>query len=157
MSALTFFFWTDCTRFEQTFRDFCCSLSCAHADSAFVIDDTVPNDVYSALPDETDTRRFRRETGSSNTAWHGDVFKIVFAVHDFFQNLSYCTINTGGNPQTLVWRRQRHEFNPKFSSLEAISRLSYFDLRKNLNIMRMCDESSGIETLISSLKRPHPS
>jgi hypothetical protein len=141
--------------FEQTFRDFCCSLSCAHSRSIWLIDDTVPNDPYSALPNHGDAMRFRAETGSSDLSWHGDVYKTVFAIHDFFPMLSYCTINTGGNPQTLVWKQSRGTaFAPKFNSLEAISRLSFFDFKKNVALMKYCDEATGLGLAINSQRQP---
>jgi hypothetical protein len=63
----------------------------------------------------------------------------VFTIHDFFPNLSYRTIVGRGNPQTVVIRRPRKEFRPKFGDLEKISRLTYYDFiehRSMLNIAR---------------------
>lgn len=142
--------------FEQTFRDFCNSLAVAHDRTVWVIDDTVPSDIYSAWPDQKEAATVRRESfarlsdnvtinGKLKGGWHGDVFKVVFAIHDFFPTLSYCTIMTGGNPQTLVWRTPRTAFAPLFNSLEAISRLTFFDFRRRFDeAMQAVDEEEGL-------------
>ena len=49
--------------FEQVVRDFSNTLLCTHRRSVVIIDDTVPSDVYSALPDENATHRFRKAGG----------------------------------------------------------------------------------------------
>lgn len=131
--------------FEQTFRDFCNALTATHDRSIIIIDDTIPSDVYSSWPNQAEAVRFRAESGGKGGAWHGDVFKTVFAIHDFFPTLSYLTINTEGNPQTLIWREPRTEFRPLFNSLETISRLSWFDLRKNIECLNRMTEQQGLE------------
>jgi hypothetical protein len=91
-------------KFEQVVRDFSNAVLHTHDQSVILIDDTRPTDVLSAFPVQTDTNRFRRLLKSDSKDWHGDVFKIVFYIHDFWPGLKYRTISSGGNPQTLVWR-----------------------------------------------------
>ena len=69
--------------------------------------------------------------------WHGDVFKVVFAIHDFFPNLSYRTIVDNGNPRLVVVRRQRQEFTPAFSDLEQITRMTYYDYMDKRCLMNL--------------------
>lgn len=130
-------------QFQQTFRDFCNSLCCAHPKTVWIIDDVFPNDVYSSLPNQHDNRRFRKLSGINSKAWHGDIFKMVFAIHDFFPMLRYVTIFGSGNPQTIVWRATRDDFSPLFNSLETIERLTYFDIldRKEMFNPRTEDEA----------------
>src|SRR3990172_10171866 len=47
--------------FQQTLRDFCNSLSCAHDKTVWLIDDVLPSDELSALPDERECLRRRQE------------------------------------------------------------------------------------------------
>ena len=125
--------------FEQTFRDFCSTQAHAHDGTIWVIDDVHPSDIFSANPDQRMAYKHRKLHGKPGHAWHGDVFKVLFAIHDFFPNLSYRTIVGRGNPQTVVIRRPRKEFRPKFGDLEKISRLTYYDFvehRDMLNIAR---------------------
>lgn len=138
--------------FEQTLRDFCNSLSVSHADTVWLIDDTFPSDVFSAWNNQREAVEFRRQalaqwTGKPATKgsgrWHGDVYKVIFVLHDFFPMMSYCTIDSGKR-QTLVWREARESFQPRFNNLEMISRLSYFDFRKNVDLMRLTSEDSAL-------------
>ena len=130
--------------FAQTFRDFANALATTHARALIVIDDTIPDDVYSALPSQERAHRFRVRAGGRGRSWHGDVYKTVFAIHDFFPLLSFCTISTGGNPQTLVWRETRADFKPRFDSLETISRMSWFDMHDHLPLMRPLPEEEAL-------------
>ena len=82
---------------------------------------------------------------------HGDIFKMVFAIHDFFPRLSFCTIGTEGNPQTLVWREPRQDFRPRFNSLETVSRMSWFEMRRNFELMRVMPEEEALALVTARL------
>jgi hypothetical protein len=133
--------------FEQTFRDFVCSLRHSDRRTVWLIDDTVPSDVFSAYPDQARSYAERQKVGMQGNPWHGDVFKLVFALHDFFPTLSYTTIMHSGNPQTLAWYDPRKEFAPIFNSLEAISRLTFFDLDGLERAFNYADEDAAFEQL----------
>jgi hypothetical protein len=68
--------------FEQSYRDFIHSLRYAHDKIVWIIDDTVPNDPYSALPDFTQCAEYRILAGIFSGSWHGDVYKTAVAIHD---------------------------------------------------------------------------
>lgn len=134
--------------FEQTFRDFCASLSHSHSGTVWIIDDVIPIDVFSALGSIADAKRFRAQSGAPmHGGWHGDVYKLVFAIHDFFPQFSFMTINTAGNPQTIVWYAPRADFAPRFDNFETISRLSYFDLRDAEDLLNLIDEATAMDRL----------
>jgi hypothetical protein len=141
--------------FEQVVRDLSNALMHSHAGSVIILDDTKPNDVYSAIPSANDTMKFRRLAGIEDFSWHGDVYKIVFYIHDFWPSLNYRTIVGSGNPQTLVWRSRSFERKPRLNSFEAISRLSYFQLIDNIDALREGDEASIIAEVTAELKGSH--
>jgi len=117
-----------------------------------VIDDTIPSDLYSAWPNQREAVNLRRDDlGIAKGTWQGDVFKTVFAIHDFFPMMSYCTITTGGNPQTLVWRQPRAGFAPLFNSLDTISRLTYFDFKRRSDVMRGEGEDAALAHVLTGL------
>ena len=92
--------------FEQTYRDVMNTL--AHLRSGvIVIDDTVPSDAYSAIPDQAESYRARGAAGLEGRPWHGDVWRVVTVLDLHHRELEWRTIIDGGNPQTLVWRRVR--------------------------------------------------
>jgi hypothetical protein len=111
--------------FEQTFRDFCASLRHAHARTVWVLDDTSPIDWWAARPRRDLLWRLRRRVGPRRKGWMGDVYKVVFVIHDFFPQFTYATFPE--HAQTVVWSQTRERFTPTWNSLEQISRLRYRD------------------------------
>jgi len=142
---------------EQTYRDLCNSLIHSHQRTVILIDDTKPTDVYSALPDYERAIRHRKAAGGDDLAWHGDTFKVVFVIHDFHLALNYRTIVGSGNAQTLVWRSADWWRAPRFDSLEAIARLTYFDVVDEEPVMRCCSEDDAISACLTELGSQSPS
>jgi len=138
--------------FAQTFRDFIATLPLAHAKTVWLLDDTVPSDPWSALPDMRISYETRGRAGIPGNPWHGDVYKVVYAIHDFCPNLNYATITDGGNPQTLIWMEPRVNFAPAFDSLESIERLSYFDMGLQEAPMRYEAEQDAMARLRAALR-----
>ncbi|NEP88203.1 MAG: class I SAM-dependent methyltransferase [Okeania sp. SIO2C2] len=111
--------------FEQTFRDFCASLSLAHANTIWLIDDTCPGSYAQAQPLHQNCVKLRENSQEKSKNWMGDVFKVVPAIHDFFPQFSFATFPDHG--QTVIWNQWRENFQPLWNSLESISRLDYLD------------------------------
>ena len=137
--------------FEQTYRDLCNVLLYSKKNSVILIDDVRPNDVYSTMASWEQACKARQEQGNFDGSWHGDVFKVLFALHDFHPGLNYRTIIGADNPQALVWRSNLGGREPLFNSMEKISRLSYFNLIENLNILRYCSEEEAFALCLSEL------
>lgn len=139
--------------FEQTLRDFCNSMSCAHRRTVWLIDDVLPVDVFSSLSSFADAVEFRKAAGVTAHAngWHGDVYKLPLMIHDFFPLLNYVTISNRGNPQTIVWRAPRVGFKPVFENAEAIARLGYFDLLKRENLLNLMTEEEAFDYFFASM------
>jgi hypothetical protein len=135
--------------FQQTLRDFNNALAFSHRGTVILIDDVYPWDVFSAIPDQQRAISERRRVDAAHPflpAWHGDVYKVVMAIHDFFPTISYRTIDVGfGNSQTLCVRKPRTEFAPHFTGLEQIERLSYFDLLDNLGLLNLVPEDQALQ------------
>jgi hypothetical protein len=137
--------------FEQVVRDLMNSLVFSHERSVFIVDDTYPSNVYSALPDYHAAMRFKRMFNNDDGAWYGDVFKTVFFIHDFCPSLNYRTIVGSGNPQTLVWREAGAPRAARMSGLEALSRMSFFDFIDNVDIVRACSEEEALAACVGAL------
>jgi hypothetical protein len=137
---------------NQTLRDFNNSLLRTHDNSVIVIDDVYPCDVYSSLLKDAVKYRKLAEPENTNAAWHGDVFKTIFIIHDFYPLLSFVTIDyPHGNPQTLVIKRTRKNFTPRFKSIEEIERLSYFDFLDNIDLLNLKSESEALDFVKTGL------
>jgi hypothetical protein len=136
--------------FQQTLRDFCCSISVASEKAIWLIDDTLPRDAYSAWPNQSESIKYRRKSGLQGNIWHGDVFKTVVAINDLFPLFCFITIEGNGNPQTIVWRGRRDAFSPLYDNMELISRMSYFDLQNSISVMNITSESKAIQLVKES-------
>lgn len=130
--------------FEQSFRDFCTTLLLSNRKTVWVIDDTVPEDYASTMRTLERCYLVRRHAGAESVSWHGDVFKVIFAIHDFFINFDFRTIVDKGNPQTIVAFSPRSDFRPRWNSLEAISRLDYTDYLQNNIVQNFCSEDDAL-------------
>lgn len=115
--------------FEQSLKDFENSRDFAHDNTVWMLDDTVPSDPYSALPDMAMSYMLRKAAGLRSLTWHGDVYKSILAIHDKYPEYSYCTV-MWGNPQTVIWKAPRPDHAKIFSGLEEIAALNYFDIFK---------------------------
>lgn len=142
--------------FEQTYRDFLATLLLSHERTVWVIDDTLPCDAYSALPHQGHSIAERQKAGMPGNPWHGDIFKVVYALHDYCPTLNFATIVDMGNPQTLVWREPRAPFAPAFPNLEAISRASYFDMDQHAAAMRYSTEENALAQLAAVFAKSAP-
>ena len=139
--------------FEQTFRDFCASLAHSHAKTIWVIDDVNPVSWASSSrrQRQLSARIVRFAMRDRRQHWMGDVFKTVFAIHDFFPQFNYATFN--GHGQTVVWRQSRKHFLPTWDSLAKISRLSYWKFLKIRKTHLNISEEDAIIARIESAMR----
>ena len=130
--------------FEQAIRDLLSSMRFSHPRTIWLIDDTLPCDVFSAIPDKEQSFRERARAALPGLPWHGDVYKVVFAIHDFIPVLNYATITGSGNPQTLAWYAARTDFQPQLNSWEAISRMTFFDIEPHLRLFNVMEEDAAM-------------
>jgi hypothetical protein len=92
--------------YEQTYRDVINAFRhCPNG--VLLIDDVVPSDWISAIPDQAESLEIRRQHGIDNIDWHGDVFKVILMLRDHHPELDWVTITDRGNPQTFVWRQSK--------------------------------------------------
>jgi len=137
--------------FEQTLRDFIFSLKFSHKKTIWLLDDTVPLGLLASLKNYKITKICRTLCGIKNTgAWMGDVFKVIFTIHDFFPQFSYATFPFHG--QTIVWQESRDEFCPTWNSLSKISGLNYYDfLHYKSTHFNIIDAEQILRTITTSL------
>ena len=55
------------------------------------------------------------------------------------------------NPQTLVWRSNANQRQPQLDSLEAISRMTYFDMVNQVLMLRQSPEEITINECLKAL------
>jgi hypothetical protein len=137
---------------EQTYRDVCHALAHAHARTVILLDDTLPSDPWSALPDRARSVRLRGYESSDGVPWHGDVYKVVAMIDAFHQELDYRTIVGSGNPQTLMWRGRRDGNGSAALTIDEIARLSYFDLLDRRELLLEASEDDALAACLTALR-----
>lgn len=141
--------------FKQSYKDFRNAINYIHDNSIIIFDDTLPRDPYSAVPNQAKSLFYRRMANIDDDPWHGDVYKTIFAIHDFHPEFCYATNITTGYPQTIVWKNNSNNIRKRrFNSMIDIMSLSYFDMldRAHLLIPLQFDE---IVTLIGNYIDPN--
>jgi hypothetical protein len=90
---------------SQAFRDILNSLNRLNPGGVILVDDVLPDDEYSAMPDEAASRRIRYNLGIDAERWHGDVFKALIAVRLLFPALMIQCLGDPrkDNVQAFIW------------------------------------------------------
>lgn len=134
--------------FEQTILDFVNTIPVSHAGTIWVFDDTVPRDPYSALADNDRNQKYRLLAGLAPGPWHGDVYKCVFAIHDYFMEYSWCTQADAGNGQTIIWKTatpaKRRKLLP---NMAAIRSMGYFDMLEKCHALNIVKDQDILQQI----------
>lgn len=90
----------------QTYKDIINALNHLAPGGVILIDDVIPCDEVSAVPSLEESYRIRELTGSSERRWHGDVYKALFAMHEYHHSSTQFRVifDPDGNSQALLWR-----------------------------------------------------
>jgi len=146
--------------YDQVMRDFIHSLVFAHSRTVFLIDDTLPCDVFSAMRDQQQALDLRANysLGFQGNAWHGDVYLFVLLLPIYFPAYRHRTIiGSGENPQTIVW------YDPNLNEVDEwvqvrslwaaqnLSTCNYTWLLENIDLLKPVDETAGLDLLIDRL------
>ncbi len=137
---------------EQTYRDFVNSLHFAHANTIWLIDDVMPNDAFSSIPDQDEAIRQRKATGSDNTAWHGDVYKVVWMIRTFHRGMRLRTF-WKQQPQSLVYYSNAAGVGPGLDlTFAEISQLTFDDTQTRRAEYDIGDERDILDECIEAIK-----
>jgi hypothetical protein len=135
--------------YQQTLADLRNALERTHANSLILIDDTLPTDPFAALPSVLEAKMWRKQYANNpdSSDWQGDVFKVVVYIHDNLPGLSYASFNSGGNPQTVVWRSPRTNVVPFTHDPSEIAHLDFFWLMNHLQVLNLAPEPAVLATV----------
>jgi hypothetical protein len=140
---------------DQTYRDLINTFS--HLRSGVIlIDDTVPSDEFSAIPDQAASYLARDAAGLEGRPWHGDVWRVVMLLDRHHPELEWRTIVDEGNPQTLVWRRRRGAIVAavSYEEIALVMRTTYVEefARGVPHYFHPTSESAALAECVSSLR-----
>lgn len=120
--------------FEQTLRDLNNAVDHLSKGGVILIDDVRPSSYQASLPDIEDFRRVRLHLKDERRAWMGDVYKLVWCIDTFYQNLSYaCISNNHG--QAVVWRERRESVNDRKAA--EIAELSFSSFVRSKDVLKL--------------------
>jgi hypothetical protein len=136
-------------QFRQVYRDLLNSIAHLAPRGSVLIDDTVPCDEVSAIPDQRRSLMRRAELGCAGTPWHGDVWKAVVAIAQLHPELDFRTIIGSGNPQTLVWYAPESAPAPRAATDADLARIAALEYESVLGagvpeLFRPCSEDAAL-------------
>lgn len=143
--------------YQQTYRDLLNTLKHSHERTLVLVDDVVPCDAISAMPDQAASLRERERQGVPGKAWHGDVFKLILLLSQEHPELRYRTIVGGDNPQALIWRYGPQSFTPADSgTVESYLQSEYTEVFGSgiPTTFMACDEDQALEDALRDIKGP---
>lgn len=113
---------------EETYRDFVDSLNFLHPNGMILIDDVLPSDYESALPDQEQSKRAKELASIEHNRWYGDVWKLAILILRHYSDLELVLIGKGGedHSQAAVRLRQGSPI-PKFDQEADIKLMGTFD------------------------------
>jgi hypothetical protein len=129
---------------EQTLRDLLNALDYLAPEGIIVIDDVKPSNHVAALPDQRRANAVRRLLGSERRGWMGDVFRVLFFVDTFMQQLTWRTV-AENHGQSVIWRHRRPEVPERL--LTEVSAKSFDDLLLERDVLRRRPYASILEDL----------
>ena len=91
--------------YEQTYKDLQNSIKFVSKNSIIIVDDTIPNDESSSLPDQNACYEMRKSQGNAHDLrWHGDVYKVICALSILnVPEIHWATLIDLENPKTVIW------------------------------------------------------
>lgn len=133
--------------YDQTKRDLVNSFKHAHKETFIIIDDTIPCDEFSSMPNQNLCYLERQsKTGKNDGSWHGDVYKVVCnLIMNDIKGMNIVTLVDLENPKTVIWLEKGSmwpERLKEFSDLELSShsyRKCILDNRCNSQKMNTLD------------------
>jgi hypothetical protein len=145
--------------YQQTYRDIIHAFEhCPHG--VLLVDDVVPSDWISAIPDHQASLAERRRHGLTDLSWHGDVFKVMLILDAHHPELDWVTITDRGNPQAFVWRRRsRTRVRPvSLAVQDSLQEITYDDIFAGgvPELFHPMLEDEALERVIASMAPPRP-
>jgi hypothetical protein len=135
--------------FQEAYRDIIQALNMLTVNGFLLVDDTVPEDEFSALPDHSLCNSKRKSLGLNRETWSGDVYIAIIAISKFHPEVGIHTIIGPQHPQSILWRKhplvnetpitqveittvKSISYDEVFSSFEYANSIFNFSLERNV-------------------------
>lgn len=119
----------------------------------WIFDDTCPSHCFSAINSFQKVQEWRSTAGlSKDESGHGDVFKVIFTIHEKYPEFSYCTQINNGNPQTILWKTETPTYRKKaFQSYEQINYMRYEDFVEKAWVLYPIKDEEVLDKIYSNI------
>lgn len=139
---------------EQTLRDLLNALPHLQPQGVLVIDDVRPPTDLAAIRDRQEFFEVRAAQGRDDeTAWMGDVFRLVYFIETFCQQLSFRVISNN-HGQAVVWRHRRPQVRERL--LAEVGGLTFDQMARDEDAMRLAPFGEIVRELRADLGLPKP-
>ncbi len=119
---------------EQTLRDLFNAIFYLDENGVILIDDVRPPTHLASIPDRNTFRQVRRYTGSQQKSWMGDVYRCIYFLDTFMQQMEHRTI-LENHGQTVVWRKRRSRVDER--TIRDVGEKSFENLVNEQQIFRL--------------------
>lgn len=139
---------------EQTLRDLLNALPHLQPQGVLVIDDVRPPTDLAATRDRQEFFEVRSAQGRDDeTAWMGDVFRLVYFIDTFCQQLSFRVISNN-HGQAVVWRHRRPEVQER--TLAEVGTLTFDQMTRDEDALRLAPFGEIVRELRADLGLAKP-
>ena len=129
---------------EQTLRDLLNALSYLKSDGIIVIDDVKPVTALAAIPDRATFTRVRTTSVARQKTWMGDVYKVVWFIDTFLQQLTYRTVQEN-HGQAIVWHKRRSQVRPR--TIQGVGLQSFEQFVTDIEMLRITPYEEIVATI----------
>jgi hypothetical protein len=139
---------------EQTLRDLLNALPHLQPQGVLVVDDVRPPTELAAIRDRQEFFDVRRAAGRDDEkAWMGDVYRLVWFIDTFCQQLTQRVIDNN-HGQAVVWRKRREQVTDRL--LADVGDLPFAALEREVDVMRPAPFRDIVRELRRDLGLPKP-
>ena len=139
---------------EQTLRDLLNALDHLQPQGVIVIDDVLPASEMAAHPDQQDFFAQREAEGRDDeNQWMGDVFRLVYFIDTFCQQLTYRTIENN-HGQAVVWRQRRDTVTER--GLADVGAMTFAEFSEQQDALHLAPFGEIVRDLRSDLGLAKP-
>jgi hypothetical protein len=101
--------------FREAYFDLINSINSLKDEGFILMDDTVPEDKFSALSDHELCNSLRKRSEIDRETWSGDVYKVILALNKYHKNLVVKTIISPQHPQSVIFKLKPSQVEQKIS------------------------------------------
>ena len=141
--------------FEQILRDFTNALCFLKKGGVIVINEVYPVSYVASLSSIRAFKAVKKALNIRDKAWMGDVYRLVYFIDSFFQQMTFRTVQDN-HGQLVVWERRRREIRER--TIESVARTTYEGMVLDKSAMRFAPFANILFELRESkgVKLPPP-